>query len=1076
MNGLNALVVGLRRPAALLPPLNARHVFRRSAFTQPDRLDFRAIDAKWRQRWADAAAARSRDSKPTDREKAYVLPMFPYPSGILHLGHLRVYTISDVLARFKHMQGYDVLHPMGWDSFGLPAENAAIERGVDPAEWTVSNIAKMKEQLEAMNGRWDWDREFMTCDPSFYKQTQRLFLLLHRRGLAYQAESLVNWDPVEKTVLANEQVNADGTSWRSGSKVERLNLKQWFLRITDFKEDLLNDLDLLAKDNRWPERVLSMQRNWIGKSTGSKLPFQIESSPESKSLGNVEVFTTRADTLFGVQYIALSLKHPLVLELAKTNLFLRTFLDKANRLPLDSKDGYLLPGVYAINPASAFATPDTQVQNQLPVYVAPYVLDDYGSGAVMGVPGHDYRDLAFWKKNRGREPIITVVTPDGADSAKQGGAFVHKGKLTSACGPFKGLDSDTAINQIVSDLAGKGYNAEHVDNWRLRDWLISRQRYWGTPIPIIHCNSCGAVPVPELSLPVQLPKLKSGQMLGKGGNPLADIPEFVNTTCPKCKSPATRETDTMDTFMDSSWYFVRFADPHIEQALVRPRVAEGRLPVDIYVGGVEHAILHLLYARFISKFLSTTKLWRSGGGPDNKGEPFRNLITQGMVHGKTYTDPKTGRFLKPEEVDQSDPSKPIIKETGKPAGVSYEKMSKSKYNGVDPGECIAKYGADTTRAHMLFQAPVSEVLEWDESKITGIQRWLQRVWRVTNWAANSKMPEHYYNQKLKDVVIADDITLALHQTIKSVTTSLSSTYSLNTVVSDLTKLTNTLDDLHAKGLMDDTLAVPGARIYFNQAYHRGVKGLLTMLAPICPAFAEECWETLHRSTAAEQAAWSSSLTSHDGTPAPAIPTPPPTSIPSIFDAPFPSYSDDLIAALSNRTLTTTVQINGKHAFTLTLPAPPDHLLAADAEYAPTANVHNNTPLDPLAAAAAPETDIPSKHFAKRPFERWAVAHVFASSQGARMFGPGGRFDQLNPMKKVRSLVIVKYGRTINFVMGKVTRKDVRLMAEREARRYEDEEREEARRERGEEMERKRNEEVERKRKEIEEGGGVEKGN
>ncbi|OJD36466.1 leucyl-trna mitochondrial [Diplodia corticola] len=1064
MKRLNAVAVGLRRPAAVLPQLNPRRVFLRTAFTQPDRVDFQAIDAKWRQRWADAASTKP---KPLPhRPTAYVLPMFPYPSGILHLGHLRVYTISDVLARFKHMQGYDVIHPMGWDSFGLPAENAAIERGIDPAEWTLSNIAKMKEQLGGMNGRWDWDREFMTCDPSFYKHTQRLFLLLHERGLAYQAKSLVNWDPVEKTVLANEQVNADGTSWRSGAKVQQVDLKQWFLRITDFKEHLLNDLDLLAKDNRWPERVLSMQRNWIGKSSGSKLRFQVKASQGDKSLTEVEVFTTRADTLFGVQYIALSLKHPLVWELAKTNLILKTFLARANGFSPDSKDGYLLPGVYAINPASEFATPDTKVQNPLPVYVAPYVLDDYGSGAVMGVPGHDSRDFAFWKQNRRSEPIVTVVTPDGVDrsSAQVGdAAYVHirKGILTSACGPFKGLDSDTAIDRITSELRNKGHDAEPVENWRLRDWLISRQRYWGTPIPIIHCKSCGPVPVPESDLPVKLPKLKSGQ-IGQGGNPLADIPEFVNTKCPKCKRNATRETDTMDTFMDSSWYSFRFADPHNEKSLVDPKIADARLPVDVYIGGVEHAILHLLYARFISKFLSTTPLWPSGGGPDNKGEPFRNLITQGMVHGKTYTDPKTGRFLKPDEVHEPVGSKPVSKETGKAVHVSFEKMSKSKYNGVDPAECIAKYGADTTRAHMLFQAPVTEVLEWDEAKITGVQRWLQRVWRVTQSAAKLQIPEQFHNQRLKDVAIADDVTLALHQTIKSVSTSLSSTYSLNTVISDLTKLTNTLDDLHAKFLMDNIWDDVGAQMYFAQAYHRGVKGLLTMLAPICPAFAEECWESLHLALATSQRAWSGSADDPilaAATGAAADPTAP-APIHSVFDQPFPSHSDDLIAALSNRTLTAAVQVNGKLVFTLELPGPPDHLLAADAAAAP----HHHDATDPLAAtdAAALNTDrdaVPTKHFAKKPLERWLAAHVMASPRGRRMFGPAGRFDQHNPQKRIRAMVVVKGGRTVNFVLTKLPLKKMKQMAQQEVVRYE---MEEAKERREEERERKMREEEERK--------------
>ncbi|KAL1622991.1 hypothetical protein SLS56_008468 [Neofusicoccum ribis] len=945
--------------------------------------------------------------------------MFPYPSGTLHLGHLRNYTISDVLARFKQMQGHDIIHPMGWDAFGLPAENAAIERGIDPAEWTISNIAKMKEQFLGMNGRWDWDREFMTCDPSFYKHTQRLFLLLHERGLAYQAKSLVNWDPVDGTVLANEQVDANGKSWRSGAQVEKIHLKQWFLRITAFKEALLNDLELLSKDNRWPERVLSMQKNWLGKSKGSRLHFKIESSESGKTWPGVMVFTTRADTLFGVQYIALSLKHPIVEEIAKTSDDLKAFVEKAANLPADSKDGFLLPGVHAINPASSFATSETKVQDPVPIYVAPYVLDDYGSGAVMGVPGHDTRDHAFWRKNQGNKPILNVVHPHTVESLialvsrKQDEPFIHKGKLTEACGSFKGLTSEDAIDQIVKELKKNGQDAEHTENWRLRDWLVSRQRYWGTPIPIIHCASCGPVPVPESDLPVELPKLKSGHLLGKGGNPLADIPEFVNTTCPKCNSPAKRETDTMDTFMDSSWYFFRFADPHNENAPIAAEVADARLPVDVYIGGVEHAILHLLYARFISKFLSTTSLWPSGGGPDNKGEPFKKLITQGMVHGRTYSHPETGRFLKPDEVDLSNPSKPMIIATGQQANVSFEKMSKSKHNGVDPGECISKYGADTTRAHMLFQAPVTEVLEWDETKIAGIQRWLQRVWRVTQRTIEITPSADFYNTNLQDVPVADEITLAMHQTIKSVTISLSTTYSLNTVISDLTKLTNTLDDLSTRALDNELLSSPSKQTYFAQTYRRSLKCLLTMLAPICPAFASECWETLHLALAAEHPSTAANASSL---------------IPDIFTQPFPSHSDDLIAALSSHSMTTAVQINGKLAFTLELPSPPDHLVIAHAFSSTNSKPSAPTALDP--ADGAPQTTIPTP-FAKTALEAWMAAHVLAAPPGAKMFGPDGRWDQLDERKKVSKMVVVKGGRTVNFVVPRVTRKSVRMGNERE---------------------------------------------
>ncbi|KAF2084382.1 leucyl-tRNA synthetase [Saccharata proteae CBS 121410] len=859
---------------------------KRESTRDNDILDYAALDAKWRARWAelDSQPKKLTGESSASKEKAYVLPMFPYPSGTLHLGHLRVYTISDVLARFKRLQGYEVIHPMGWDAFGLPAENAAIERGIDPAEWTTSNIAKMKEQLSVMNGHWDWSRELTTCDPSFYKHTQRIFLLLHERGLAYQDESLVNFDPVDKTVLANEQVDANGFSWRSGAKVEKIRLRQWFLRITAFKEALLKDLEVLANNERWPERVISMQKNWLGKSEGSKFRFHIDSAIPEKSFAPVEVFTTRADTLFGVQYVALSLNHEIVQDMATKNPELQAFIDAAPGLRLDSKVGFLLPGITATNPVAAFGGVTTKVQEPLPVYAAPYVLDDYGSGAVMGVPAHDARDHAFWRENQGSKPILSVVAP--ADDQ----AFVHKGVLTMASGPLCGLASNEASQKIVDMLQQDGEYAEIVDNWRLRDWLISRQRYWGTPIPIVHCDSCGAVPVPESDLPIALPKLKAGQLKGKGGNPLEDIPEWVNTTCPKCKSPAKRETDTMDTFMDSSWYFFRFADPQNDAAPVSAAAADASLPVDVYVGGVEHAILHLLYARFISKFLATTPLWPSGGGPDNKGEPFKKLLTQGMVHGKTYSDPATGRFLKPEEVDLSNPSSPKIIQTGEKPNISFEKMSKSKYNGVDPARCIELNGADTTRAHMLFQAPVSEVLEWDEERIVGMKRWLGRVLRVMSAArAHFDSPPQNLSWHVEEEVEkrseAADLYLSMHQTIKSVTTSLDSTYSLNTIISDLIKLTNVLNDIGVCPKKDKTLTLNSS---FPFTVYAAASHLCSLLAPIAPAVAEE---------------------SH-----------------SILNGNQSDKTQKVIDKLSSRSQTCAVQVNGKLKFAVQIPVPDTNLL------------------------------------------------------------------------------------------------------------------------------------------------------
>ncbi|PSN70679.1 leucyl-tRNA synthetase [Corynespora cassiicola Philippines] len=797
--------------------------------------------------------------------------MFPYPSGTLHLGHLRVYTISDVLARFKRMQGYDTLHPIGWDAFGLPAENAAIERGISPEKWTLKNIDAMKEQMRVMGGRWDWDAELRTCDPEFYKHTQAIFLMLHERGLAYQAESLVNYDPVDKTVLANEQVDANGCSWRSGAKVEKIMLKQWFLKIKEFQEPLLNDLAFLGKGDKWPERVLAMQKNWIGRSQGTKLWFDIEA--KSSQFDPIEVFTTRADTLFGVQYVALSLNHPIVQELAKDDDSLRAFIQRKD-FALDSKDGYLLSNIKAKNPLASAGVEN--IDDSIPVYVAPYVLDDYGSGAVMGVPGHDSRDYDFWKQNSGGNPVRVVISPETSGKIPEDidAAVVEKGYVSSDIPGFAGLASDKAVKKVVDTLKRANKRAEKTSNWRLRDWLVSRQRYWGTPIPIVHCESCGAVPVPREDLPVKLPSLPDSYFEGRSGNPLEADEEWKQCKCPKCGGGATRETDTMDTFMDSSWYFFRFLSPKNAHSPVDMKKANTGMPVDLYIGGVEHAILHLLYARFISKFLASTNIWPDGHL--SQGEPFEKLITQGMVHGKTYTDPENGRFLRPEEVDLSNPSAPVIKATGITPKVSYEKMSKSKYNGVDPGATIATYGADVTRAHMLFQAPVSDVLEWDETKITGVQRWLKRVVHLAgaSWFPDSDREEpssyilpsgldaplipflkHLHeigflstsaekqndgaaykgsDEGLMSALTADEAKLwiALQRTIDSVTTSYRDSQALNTIISDLMMLTNTI------------MVTPHTSRATGPIKHMAMLQLVRMLAPVAPAVAEESFEAL----------------------------------------------------------------------------------------------------------------------------------------------------------------------------------------------------------------------------------------
>ncbi|KZF21415.1 leucyl-tRNA synthetase [Xylona heveae TC161] len=991
---------------------------RRAASTSSTpKLDLQAIDAKWNEIWTSRGAELKHHDQQRSDKAYYVLPMFPYPSGVLHLGHLRVYTISDVLARFKRMRGYNVIHPMGWDAFGLPAENAAIERGINPAEWTIQNIEKMKNQLKVMNGQWDWDREFMTCDPSFYKHTQRIFQLLHEHGLAYQAQAIVNYDPVDRTVLANEQVDANGYSWRSGAKVEKLRLKQWFLRITAFKESLL-DMDVLSKDSRWPEHVLSMQKNWLGKSEGAKIRFQVRFDSNNGTTADsvIEAFTTRPDTLFGVQYLALSTTHPIVTEMAKSLPVLQAFLDVADSLPPDSKAGYLLPGVHGVTPLSRLGLRGTI--KPLPIYVAPYVLGDYGEGAVMGVPGHDSRDHAFWRENQGAEPIALVVSPSDSAGLIQDvtlvpGAhdqpFVHRGILNASCGRFVGMESAAAAREIVSWLGQveNGNAAEHAESWRLRDWLISRQRYWGTPIPMVHCQSCGAVPVPAEELPVELPKIHGSSLRGKGGNPLEDVPEWVNTTCPKCGGDAKRDTDTMDTFVDSSWYYMRFPDAKNPDAPFSSSSADNSLPVDIYIGGVEHAILHLLYARFISKFLATTSLWPSGGNPEFKAEPFKQLITQGMVHGKTYSDPITGRFLKPEEVDLTDPNKPKVKLSGETAKVSFEKMSKSKYNGVDPGDCIAKYGADATRAHMLFQAPVSDVLEWDEDRIVGIHRWLARVWRIvtepTPHVGKKKQAHRTETETqaadlpassapLPDLSTFNDaessLWLEVQKTISQVTQSLETTYALNTVVSDLMKLTNVLSSTK-----------PGA--IRPEIHYHSLSALLRMMAPITPAFAEECWQILHSTPS------TSTATSTLPSPPSSTESSPTSSTASIFSARFPT-PDDSVQILGRRPRPCAVQVNGRFRFTLPLP------FIGDDSALSSSSVGDGDGTD--AVASPPSTSqaiVQDVVFPNAsPLQQFVLGHVIGTQDGKRWLVER-RGD--NALRDI--VVVVKDGavKTVNFL-------------------------------------------------------------
>ena len=627
------------------------------------------IEQKWQNTWTEQGL----DRTPTDSDKPkfYALSMFPYPSGNLHMGHVRNYTITDVIARIRRMQGYRVLHPMGWDAFGLPAENAAIARGIHPAKWTYENIAHMKAQLKPLGFSLDWDCELATCSPDYYKWTQWIFLQFFQAGLAYQKEAAVNWDPIDQTVLANEQVDSQGRSWRSGAIVERKLLRQWFFKITDYAEELLNDLDKLSG---WPERVKLMQANWIGKSVGAYLEFPIIGLAEK-----IGVFTTRPDTVYGVSYVVLAPEHPLtqivtttdqkaavdafIEEVAKQSELERTAEDKPKRgIPTGGK---------AINPFTG---------EEIPIWIADYVLYEYGTGAVMGVPAHDVRDFQFAKEKQ--LPIKVVIAAEGENIGETllQEAYTAPGVMINS-GTFDGTASVEGKQAIIEHAEKQGWGKGRVQ-YRLRDWLISRQRYWGAPIPVIYCPNCGTVPVPEADLPVQLPEdvvFTAGRV-----SSLAQLDGWANVPCPSCGTPAKRETDTMDTFIDSSWYFLRYPDAKNDRQVFDKNKTNDWLPVDQYVGGIEHAILHLLYSRFFTKVLRDQ-------GFLNFDEPFQRLLTQGMVQGLTYMNPTTEKWIPSNLVDPADPKDP---ETGEKLEVSFKTMSKSKYNGVAPEDVIKKYGAD----------------------------------------------------------------------------------------------------------------------------------------------------------------------------------------------------------------------------------------------------------------------------------------------------------------------------------------------------------------------------------------------
>jgi leucyl-tRNA synthetase len=778
------------------------------------RYNAKESEKHWQAEW-DARALFATPGH-SDKPKCYVLEMFPYPSGRIHMGHVRNYTMGDVIARFRRAQGYNVLHPMGWDAFGLPAENAARDKGVSPRDWTYENIAAMREQLKMMGLSLDWAREFATCDPEYYHQQQKLFLDFYKAGFVYRSEADVNWDPVDMTVLANEQV-IDGRGWRSGALVERRKLSQWFFKITGFAEELLQGLDTL---DRWPEKVRTMQKNWIGKSEGLRFQFTLSNSQK------LDVFTTRPDTLFGASFVALSPEHPLALELAKTDPKLAAFIEECRHVGTAEADiekaekkGFDT-GLTAAHPFDAGW--------KLPVMVANFVLMGYGTGAIFGCPAHDQRDLDFARKYS--LTVTPVVVPDGADpkSFDVGTeAYTGPGKLANSRF-LDGLSVEEAKAEVASRLEKTGIG-ERTVNYRLRDWLVSRQRPWGCPIPMIHCAKCGVVPVPKDQLPVKLPEVINFNVKG---NPLDADMAWKTTTCPACKGPAVRDTDTLDTFADSSWYFIRFTNPDFDEP-VDKKAADYWLPVDQYIGGIEHAILHLLYARYFTRAMS--KL-----GLVNVQEPFAGLFTQGMVCHETYKD-ADGNWVAAEDIEKRD-GKAFERDTGKQITIgASEKMSKSKKNVIAPEAIIADYGADTIRWFMLSDTPPERDIEWTDTGAEGCWRFVQRVYRLCTEAEGL---EHVAIDRLKAPISADGdasktLRQATHKAIAAVTDHLEH-LRFNSAVAQLYTLANAIGGSDKAG--------PAAR-------REAIEALVLLSAPMMPHLAEQCWKELGHTKLVAETPW-----------------------------------------------------------------------------------------------------------------------------------------------------------------------------------------------------------------------------
>lgn len=781
--------------------------------------NFKEVEAKWQGKWENGHIFKT-ENKVEGKENYYVLVMLPYPSGKLHVGHARNYTIGDVIARYKRMKGYNVLNPMGWDSFGLPAENAAIQNGAHPAVWTKSNIENMRRQLKLLGFSYDWDREIASYTPEYYKWNQWMFKRLYEKGLIYKKKSLVNWCPDCNTVLANEQVE-DGKCWRhSKTSVIQKELEQWFFKITDYADELLEGHKEL-KDG-WPEKVLTMQKNWIGKSYGTEIVFTVAETGKE-----LPMFTTRIDTIYGVSYCVVAPEHPIVEEIIKVNPEIKSSIEAMKNTDLieRSAEGREKNGVFTgwhvINPVT---------KEKVQLWVADYVLMNYGTGAVMAVPCHDERDFAFAKKYN--LPLNVVINPVNKETKEvielkaeeMTEAFTEVGVMTNS-GEFNGMSSKEALTKIAEYVEANNYGKRTV-KYRLKDWGVSRQRYWGTPIPALYCEKCGTVMEKDENLPVKLPEDVSFNGVG---NPLETSESFKHAVCPICGGPARRDTDTMDTFVDSSWYFLRYCDPKNDKLPFDKEIVDSWMGVDQYIGGIEHAVMHLLYARFFQKILRDL-------GLVSANEPFKRLLTQGMVLGPSYYSAAENKFLFPSEVDVKG-EKAFSKATGEELAIKVEKMSKSKNNGVDPEEMITKYGADTTRLFIMFAAPPEKELEWNENGLAGAYRFLTKIWRL--------VMEHKENLEFGEIdltkVSRDDkaLLIKLNQTIKKVTESIEDDYHFNTSIAATMELINETQDYKVNILEGGKTTSESKKIFAEV-----IKNILVMLSPFTPHFCDELWEKM----------------------------------------------------------------------------------------------------------------------------------------------------------------------------------------------------------------------------------------